>query len=94
MKPTNHQIRRRVPVTLKKIYPSGPHLSEEAKEIAEQLGVCNFKASNGWLDKWKKRQNIRHMKISGELREVSGTTVASWLERVPKFVSDYAVEDI
>ena len=31
------------------IYPGGPQLCEKAKQIADQLGVSNFKASNGWL---------------------------------------------
>lgn len=35
----------------KNIYPSGPQLCEKAREIAEQLSVSNFKASNGWLDR-------------------------------------------
>ena len=44
----------------KNIYPAGPQLSEKAKEIAATLGKPDFKASNGWLDKWKKHFNITH----------------------------------
>ena len=41
-----------------------------------------FKASNGWLDRWKKRYmyNGREVVISGD---VSGTTMQSWKERLP-----------
>ena len=53
----------------KNIYPSGPQLCEKAREIAEQLSVSIFKASYGWLDKWKKRHNIRQVKVSGENQE-------------------------
>ena len=43
----------------KNIFPSGPQLIEEAKQIAQQLGKHDFKGSNGWLKKWKKRFNVR-----------------------------------
>ena len=78
----------------KNVYPVGPQLCEKAKEIAERLGVANFKASNGWLDRWKKRYNIRHVKINGESGEVSGLTVESWKERLPELLHDFASRDI
>ena len=64
----------------KNIYPGGPQLTEKAIEIAEHLKVTNFKGSRGWLEKWKKRYNIRRVKICGESGEVSGETVTSWKE--------------
>ena len=36
-------------------YLNGPQFSEIAKEIAVKLDKDGFKASEGWLDKWKKR---------------------------------------
>ena len=66
------------------IYPMGPQLCEKAKEIAELLGVPNFK---GWLDRWKKRYNVKKMKISGEAGDVRGETVDSWKERLPELYS-------
>ena len=54
----------------KNIYPGGPQLIEEAKQIAQQLNVPNFKGSCGWLDEWKKRYNVKRFKISGESGEV------------------------
>ena len=67
--------------TTRNIYPAGPQLCEKARLIADQLGVPNFKASNGWLDRWKKRYDIHKMKINGESGDVAGETVASWRER-------------
>ena len=78
----------------KNIYPVGPQLCEKAKEIAERLQQSSFKASNGWLDRWKKRYNITHVKINGESGEVSGVTVESWKERVPELLQKYASENI
>ncbi len=42
----------------KNIYPCGPQLTEKAKEIASVLGKNEFKASNGWLEKWNKLLSV------------------------------------
>lgn len=57
------------------IYPSGLQLCKKVKEIAERLHIEGFKASNGWINKWKRRHNIRYVKMSGESPDVSGVTV-------------------
>ena len=78
----------------KNIYPCGPQLCEKAKEIAIRTGSPNFKASNGWLDRWKRRYNVKRMKISGESKEVRGETVDSWKERLPELLRGYSKKDI
>ncbi len=47
----------------KNIYPCGPQLAEKAREIAARLGKPEFKGTNGWLTKWKKRYNIRRVAV-------------------------------
>ena len=76
----------------KNVYPVGPQLCEKAKEIAERFVVASFEASNGWLNQWKKRYNIRHVKINGESVEVSDLTVESWKKRLPELLHDFASE--
>ena len=78
----------------KNIYPAGPQLSEKAKEIAVRLGKTNFKASDGWLDKWKKRHNLKSKAVVGECGDVSSETVSSWKERLPVITAGYKAEDI
>ena len=78
----------------KNIHPGGPQLTEKAKEIAERLGKSDFKGSRGWLDKWKKRYNVKQLKVNGESADVRGETVDSWKERLPEIVEGYAKEDI
>lgn len=51
---------RGIPVT-------GPLARQKALELNEYLGgPKDFKASKGWLDKWKKRMNLRALKMTGE----------------------------
>jgi hypothetical protein len=52
---------------------SGPILQGKAKQIASELGVegGDFLASEGWLQKWKQRNNVRSYKISGESGNVN-----------------------
>ena len=38
-----------------------------------------FKASEGWLDKWKLSHGIKEKPISGESLGVSETTFESWM---------------
>ena len=45
--------------TSRNIYPGGPQLCEKAKQIAERLNISDFKASNGWLARWKTRHNVK-----------------------------------
>ena len=56
---------------------------------ADQLGITDFKATNGLLDTWKKRHNIKQMKVSGESGDVSGATAQSWKEQLPHIPEVY-----
>lgn len=38
---------------------NGPKLMEKAKEIAKNLDVTEFSGSNGWIDRFKNRNNIK-----------------------------------
>ncbi len=78
----------------KNIYPDGPQLTQKAKDIAVQLEKPGFKGTNGWLEKWKKRYNIRQVTIQGESGDVSGVTIQSWKERLPEILKEYRKEDI
>ena len=53
-----------------------------------------FKASEGWLDKWKLSHGIKKNQISGESLDVSQTTVESWMERIKELCKGYDQRDI
>ena len=75
-------------------FPMGPHLAEKTRKIAERLGKHDCKGSNGWLDKWKKRYNIKRLKVNGESGDVQGETVDSWKERLPEIIHGYDKDDV
>ena len=78
----------------KNIYPGGPQIAEKGRQIAAALGKPEFKGSNGWLEKWKKRYNLTQFSICGESGTVSGETVDSWKERLPEILQGYKKENI
>ena len=78
----------------KNVHPDGRILKDKAVEIARRLHCDDFKASNGWLDGWKERYNVRQMKVSRESGDVSGATVDSWKERLPDVVHGYSAKYI
>jgi len=39
---------------------SGEMVREKAKQIADEAGYIDFTASSGWLQKWRKRNNIAY----------------------------------
>ena len=71
-----------------------PQLCEKAKEIAEHLAILNFKASNGWLDRRRKRYNVKKMMISEEAGDVRRKTDDSQKERLPELLQGYSSCDI
>ena len=54
-----------------------PMIQEEALQIALKLNFTGFTASNGWLDKWKTRHNVKQFSIAGEDGEVNAEKLES-----------------
>lgn len=66
-------------------------LQEKATRIAEALEVSaeEFKASNGWLDRFKKKTGIKAKFISRESGDVREETVNLWQERIPEILQGW-----
>ena len=71
------------------IHVSGPIIQEEVLQIALKLNVTGFTSSNGWLEKWKTRHNVKQFSVAGEDGEVNAETLESWAERSPEIVKGY-----
>ena len=92
LKRENHQI-----FEASGIYVSGSLLKEKAMNIKDLLNnpdLNNFKASEGWLDKWNFHYGIREKQTSGESCDVSEVTVGSWMERFRELCKGYQLKDI
>lgn len=64
-------------------------------ELAEELEVEGFKASNHWLENFKERHGIKFRTEQGEAAAVDQEVVATWQETVLKeALSKYAADDV
>ena len=73
----------------RKINVSGPLLKEKALKFAKDLNKLEFKASNGWLESFIKRNNIVFGTMSGERGDVDKNIVENWKEKLPKLCEGY-----
>ncbi|KAL2611635.1 hypothetical protein R1flu_023327 [Riccia fluitans] len=88
-----HNIR----ATADKGYPiSRPILQAKARQIANKLGVegGDFSASEGWLHKWKERNNIRSYKISGESENVDLERAEQWKSTLKSLLLGYDLKNV
>lgn len=72
----------------------GPYLKQKAEQLAAKMNK-EFMATDGWLHRWKKRENIVYCKPHGESGEADVDSASLWFEKVwPKFKQQYAPENI
>ena len=70
-------------------------LKTKAIDFAEKMSIENFHASDGWLDRWKKRYNVSFKKISGEGNACTDETTAPWAETtLPTMLPKYELNQI
>ena len=70
--------RRKLPI-------SGPMLQEKALQFAKDLGNTEFRGSNGWLESFRKHNNIAFYVKSGEKADVDIAIVEDWEKNFQPF---------
>jgi len=73
---------------------SGPILQEKALHVANSLGITDFTASTGWLDRFKVRHSIVYKQICGESKPVNPDVASDWKYQIPTLVSGYEPSQI
>jgi hypothetical protein len=61
---------------IKNIHIYGPTVQSGALAVAKSLENDQFKVSTGWLDSFKKRQNIVWNGVCGESKDVDESVVS------------------
>ena len=57
---------------------SGLVIQEKAIDFEKMLGIADFKASNGWVDRWKSRNNVSFKIVSSEAKSCTPEMTARW----------------
>ena len=73
---------------------NGPIVLKKAEYFATLHGYKDFKPSNGWLDRWKKRFGLSFVIMNGESEKVDDVTVDTWKARLSTLIASYAPNDI
>lgn len=80
--------------TKRRICVTGPLLQKQARKFSSQLKNDSFKASNGWLESFRKIHNISFGLMSGERGDVNTDTVNDWKEKLKLICKGYEPENI
>lgn len=73
---------------------SCPILPLKAEVLVEKWNYENFKASNGFIERFKQRRNIVHKTSGGESASVELDCVQKWTEKLPSLINGYEPRNI
>lgn len=77
-----------------KIKVDGLMLKSKAEEFAKKLGNDEFKASDGWLTNWKRRNEVTFKTECGESGSVDPESAAQWMLSLDPILKEYEARDI
>lgn len=73
---------------------SCPILPLKAEVLVEKWNYENFKASNGFIERFKQRRNIVYKTSGGESASVELDCVQKWKEKLPSLINGYEPRNI
>ena len=73
---------------------SGPIIQEKAKEFAILFDINGFSASGGWLNNFKRRNNLHTFKISGEAGSAPINEISQMRVELQEVLQEYELRDI
>ena len=73
---------------------SRPIIQEKAKEFAVLFDIDNFSASGGWLNNFKRRNNLHSYKISGEAGSAPINEISQMRMELQEILQEYELKDI
>jgi len=74
---------------------NGNLFKKKAQQFAENLNISDFCASDGWLDRCKKRNSITFRDIVGESASVSPEMYSEWINfKLPSILQKYESRDV
>ncbi|KFM74085.1 Tigger transposable element-derived protein 4, partial [Stegodyphus mimosarum] len=74
---------------------SGPMIKCKAEELAKNLGHDEFKATDGWLFRWKSRHDIKFKKAHGEKESAHSAGAKEWKStELPELLENFSADDI
>lgn len=77
-----------------KVPVNGPILKEKAIEFSKKLNLKDFTPSNGWLEGFKKRNDIVFKNIVGESGAVDNAVCNKWTNDLSTLLDGYSPDDI
>jgi hypothetical protein len=73
----------------------GPLMRQKAEQLAAKMGKHEFVATDGWFNRWKKRENIVFRRTYGEQKDADVLAAEMWKkEEWPKLFSSYSPENV
>jgi len=82
-------------VTERGVRISGPMLEQKAEFFAQKIGHSDFKATEGWISRWKDRHNIKFKRFHGEKSSADTNGANEWsLAKLPEILKKFSPQDI
>lgn len=72
----------------------GPLFKGKALKFASELGLTDFRASEGWLEKFKNRHDVVFKKICGESATVGNDICTEWKKELQVLIAGYEPQNI